>query len=322
MKPGPVPLGSLDVAEPPAPQTPDRALALGRPHHRPLIGVALLAGAVLLFACLDAGVKYLTRTYNVPLVVGARYFVNLLLMLALVAPVQKRRLVETRRTGLVVLRAASLAAASLFVGLALQRMPVAETTAVNFLAPIAAVLLAGPVLGERIGRIGLAAALAGFAGMLLIVRPGSGLDVTGVAFALCAVCANATYQLLSGMLGRSERTTTLLFYTTLVGSGAFALMLPWSWGGSAPSWWQLLLFISLGMLGGLGHYLFTAAYRYATAPTLAPLNYLQLLWAGLLGWLFFGDLPDALAVIGMCIVAASGAAIAVFGSDARSRLAT
>ena len=280
------------------------------PHH-PLRGALLFTIGLLLFACLDTTTKYLSAHYEVPLIVGVRYIGNCLLMIALLAPTQGRQLIETKRTGLVLVRAGCLAAASLLVGLALQRMPVAETTAINFLAPMLVVLIAGPLLRERVGAWGWAAALGGFAGVLLIARPGSGLDALGIVFALGAVAANAAYQLLSRVLAGTERTITLLFYTALVGSLCFGVAMPLFWGGKAPSALELLLFLSLGVYGGLGHFLLTAAYRQAPASTLAPVNYLQLVWAGLLGWLVFGHVPDAVSLAGMAVIAASGLLIAL-----------
>jgi len=267
--------------------------------------------ALLLFACMDTTTKFLTGRYSVPMVVAVRYIVQCLLMVAVWGPSQGRQLVRTQRTSLVLVRAASLAAASLFMGLALQRMPVAETTAINFLSPMLVVLLAGPILQEQIGALGWAAVVTGFIGVLLIARPGGGLDLTGIAFALCAVCASVAYQLLSRVLARTEQTVALLFYSALLGSIGFGIFLPWSSDGVSPSFSEWLLLLSMGLTGGLGHFLFTAAYRHASASLLAPMTYIQLLWAGLLGWTVFGHVPDHLSTIGMAVVAASGVMIAL-----------
>lgn len=276
----------------------------------PLRGAALFILGLFLFACMDTTTKYLAGSYNVPLIVAIRYIGNALLMLALFAPRHGAELVTTDRTGMVIVRAACLAAVSLLVGLALQRMPVGETTAINFIAPLIVVLLARPLLGERIGLLGWAAALLGFGGVLLIVRPGSGLDGVGVLLVLSAVAANAGYQILSRSLAATEQTIAMLFYTALFGSILFGIALPWTFHGRAPSPFELLLFASLGFYGGLGHYLFTAAYRHAPAAILAPMTYLQLVWAGLLGWLVFGHVPDGLGLAGMAIVTMSGLMIA------------
>jgi len=275
----------------------------------PFRWVVLLVFAVLLFACMDTSTKYLAAFYAVPLIMAVRYGVNLLLMVVVLGPSQGRRLYRTQRTGLVVIRAACLVVGSLFLGWALQRMPVAETTSIIFLGPMLVVLVARPVLGETIGVLGWVAVIAGFAGVLLIVRPGAGLDLVGVAYLSVAAAASNAYNLLSRILARIESTTAMLFYTALAGSVAFAVLLPWSFGGPPPTPWQLTLLLGLGAFAGLGHFLFTAVFRYAPALLLAPINYLQLVWAGLLGWLVFRHVPDVLTLVGMAIVAASGVTV-------------
>jgi drug/metabolite transporter (DMT)-like permease len=201
------------------------------PPHHPLRGVSYFMAGVFLFACMDTATKYLTSHYAVPLVVAVRYTVHCLLMVAVLAPVQGRKLVETQRTAMVLVRAACLAVASLCFGLALQRMPVAEASAIVFLSPLLVVLMAGRLLDEQVGPLSWTAAVAGFAGVLLIARPGGGLNAAGVVFALCAAGLTAVYQLLSRVLSSTERTVPLLFYTALVGAVFFGALLPWFWGG-------------------------------------------------------------------------------------------
>lgn len=167
----------------------------------PLRAVLLVMAAVLLFACMDTATKYLTVSYPPPVVIAARYAVQCLLMLVLLAPGHGRRLVATQRTGLVVVRAGCLAAASLIMAIAFHRLPVAEATAIVFLSPLLVVLISARMLREKVGAAGIAAAVAGFAGVLLIARPGAGLDPVGVACALCGAVLIAGYQLLS-RLGR------------------------------------------------------------------------------------------------------------------------
>lgn len=279
-------------------------------HQNAFKGFLLLAAGLLLFACMDSTTKYLAGHYNVPFVVAMRYILHCLVMVAVLAPRHSTQLIKTQRTGLVVVRSLSLCVASLFVGLSLQRMPVAETTAISFLAPMLVVVVSS-ILGERIGFIGWIAVVMGFMGVLLIARPGSGLDMLGVIFALFGAAANATYQLLSRVLSSTEKAVTMLFYTALIGSICFGLTLPWFWEDKIPSTLEFVLFLGMGLFGGLGHYLFTLAYRHAPASLLAPMLYLQLLWAGLLGWIIFDTVPDGLSVLGMSIVAASGLLIAL-----------
>ena len=289
---------------------PGGAAGAAAPQH-PLVGVALFLFGLFLFACMDSTTKYLAERYDVPLIVAVRYAVNFLLLVSLAAPTRGKMLVATNRTGLVFVRGSCLAGASILVGMALQRMPVAETTAITFLAPMIVVLIARPVLGERIGALGWMAVVGGFLGVLLVLRPGSGLHAAGVAFALAAVATNAGYQMLSRLLADSERTLAMIFYSVLIGTIAFGIAAPFFWGGPRPGPIEIAMFLSLGVYGGLGHYLFTYAFRRAPASVLAPMTYFQLLWATLLGWLLFGHLPDAVSVAGMAVIAASGLVIAL-----------
>lgn len=280
-------------------------------QSRAFQGFLLAASGLLLFACMDATTKYFTARYNVPFVMAMRYLSQLSLMVIVLAPRHAQQMVTTQRTGLVLLRAASLTMGSLFVGLALQRMPLAETTAINFLSPMLVVLLASPLLSERIGFWGWVAALGGFLGVMIIVRPGSGLDPIGVMYSLLGVGVGAAYQILSRVLAPSEKAVAMLFYTALLGAICYGFGLIWFWEDRTPSTIEILLLLSMGLTGGLGHYLFTLAFQYAPASVVAPTTYLQLLWAGLLGWLVFHNVPDHWSLVGMAIVAASGVVIAV-----------
>lgn len=119
---------------------------------------------------------------------------------------------------------------------------------------------------------------------------------------------------------KTETTLSLLFNTALIGAIGFGIFLPWFWAKETHTFWEVLLFLSMGITGGLGHFLFTAAYRYSPASLLAPLNYLQLLWAGLLGWIVFGHIPEQLSFLGMCLVALSGVMIALKSREPKHRL--
>lgn len=269
-------------------------------------GIVLTLIALFFFASMDTTIKYLAESYNIPLIVAIRYIVNTLFIVAIFAPRQGKTLIKTQRTGLVLIRAASLTIMSLLVGFALKVMPVAEMIAISFLSPLLVALLARPLLGETIGFLGWLATLVGFTGVMFIAQPGNGLATSGIMLMLLAVIVNTFYQLLSRLLAASETTLALLFYASFFGALVFGLTLPWAWYGMKPSHLQLVLFISTGITGGIGHYLFTAAYRYAPATVIAPITYFQLLWAGLFGWLVFNHVPSSWSILGMILVIASG----------------
>jgi drug/metabolite transporter (DMT)-like permease len=283
----------------------------GGGHASALKGVLLVMLSVVSFAMGDILTKYLTTRHDVPLVLAVRYVVNLTLLVAVFAPTQGRSLVRVQRRGLVLVRAACLVGASLAMGFALRVMPVGETVAIVYLSPFMVMLLAVPLLGEKIGLPGWLAAAAGFAGILLIVRPGGGLDPGGVALALLTAAGSAVYALLSRVLSRTETTGALLVSMAGFGAVTFCAMLPFGWDGRLPGLADAALMVALGGLTALGHVLFTVAHRLAPASALAPVSYLQLVWVGLLGWLVFGHVPDAVTITGMALVVTAGIAVAL-----------
>lgn len=265
---------------------------------------------MLLFALGDVATKYLTERYPVSVVIAMRYLVSLALLLALAWPRVGSALWRTERTWLVVLRGGVLSLASLTLGLALRVMPVGETVAIMYLAPFAVMALAVPLLGERVTPLGWLLAVLGFGGVLLILRPGSGLDGWGVAFALAnAVCATV-FHLMTRQLSATESAISMLFHVTLVGAVAFTLAALPNLDGPLPGPTDLGLMALLGVLATSGHFLFSLAYREAPASLVAPVNYLHLVWAALLGWVFFSHVPDATTLLGMGLIVLSGASIA------------
>lgn len=275
-------------------------------------GAVLMALAVLMFACMDVTTKHMSLTYAVPMIVFLRYAGNLLALLAVFGPSRGRQLFVIHRRRLVLLRSACLASSSLFAALAFHRMPVAEAVSIVFLAPFGVMLLAGPLLGEKVGLLQWLAALAGVAGVVLIARPGSGLDPYGVVFALITAASGIVYNMLSRSLSRSETTEAMLVWTALVGTLVFGAALPWFLPKSLPSLTDCALFAAMGCLATAGHFLFTQSFRVAPASFVSPINYLQLVWSGILGLVVFGHMPDLPALAGMALIALGGVSAALW----------
>lgn len=280
------------------------------PEARPIFGIGLMLLAVLCFAALDATSKTLSQTFAVPLLVWARYTFHCLLMLLFLAPALQFKLVATRRPRLQVMRALMLVGTTGFAMMSFRTMPLAEATAILFVAPLAVALLAGPLLGEQIGRARWIVVVAGFCGMLLVARPGGAMSAAGIAWSLAAAACYTIYQIQTRMLSPSEDTWTLLFYTALVGTVVMSLGLPLFWAGPRPTPLQALMIASLGIYGGTGHFLLIRAFRHAAASALSPFLYAQLIWAALFGWLFYRHVPDGISIAGMAIIAGSSIAMA------------
>ncbi len=275
--------------------------------------IGVFVAALFLFACVAVTNKYLAASYSVLLLTWLRFCIQWLGMSAILVPKEGRKLLAAQRKGLVIVRGACMLIMMLLVTTALQRMPVAEVTAIQFLAPLLVTLLAKYLLKETVGSVRSGCVIAGFVGVLLIAHPGGELDPVGVICVLLAACMDAVYQLLSRLLGSTERSIVMLYYSALVSVIVLSLGLPGFWIDFQLSPLDAVLFLWLGLAGGVGHYLFTVAYRHTPASTLAPLNYLQLFWAGLLGWLIFGQLPSAMSLLGMAIIVVSGIVAAVYG---------
>jgi len=232
-------------------------------------------------------------------------------MLVMLGPALRTRLFRTRRPGMHLVRGLLLLSTSLCGVAAFQRMPLAEATAIIFASPVIVVLLARPILGEKIGALRWLAVLLGFGGVLLVARPGSGLVPEGIAFALAAAVVYALYQILTRKMSSTESPVTLLFHTALIGSALTTAALPWMNHGPDPSTPDYLAMGAMGVLAGCGHFLLTRAFREAPASLLSPLLYVQLLWATLFGWLVFDQLPDRIALGGMLVIGVAGVLIAI-----------
>lgn len=272
----------------------------------PLKGVALVVAATLLFATGDTLGKHLSMIYAATLILSARYLINLVLVLGTMWPRHRSAVWATNRTGLVLLRGLLLAVATVTMLLSLRVMPVAETVALIYITPVLLMLASGPILGERVPMIGWICAALGFAGVLLIARPGSGLDTWGVTLCLLNAVLGTGYHLLTRILTRTETTMALLFHTALVGSVLSVGLTLILRTEALPSAADAGLILAYGTCATVGHLLLTSAYREAPASTLAPVNYMHIAFATVLGWLVFQQIPDALGFAGMALIAVAG----------------
>ncbi|MBS0327964.1 MAG: DMT family transporter [Proteobacteria bacterium] len=282
-----------------------------RAAHALRHAVPLYVLAGLCLSSLDATAKYLVRDHSLLIVVWARYAGQMVVVTPFAWHRSGGSFWRTRSVGLQLLRSLFLLCATLGFWGGLRYLPLAEASSVTFLAPIIVVALSWPVLGERATRARRVASVVGFAGILVLLRPGSAVMHPAVVLLLAAAFSNALYQLLTRrLLGDSMHTT--LFYSASVGTVALTLSLPWAIGGEHAGAGALAALLALGVFAGLGHWLMTRAYLQAPASLLSPFTYLQILWATAFGFLFFGQHPDAVSAAGMAIVIASGVLLAAW----------
>jgi drug/metabolite transporter (DMT)-like permease len=275
-----------------------------------LKAIGLLLVAVALFSGLDTTAKYLiTREgLGVGQVVWARCIGQFLLLLVLVpgfGVMSTKALFTTNRLSLQLIRSLLMAATTVFNFLALEYLRLDQTVTIVFLAPLVVALLAGPLLGEWVGRKRFIAILVGFIGVLIAVRPGLGGIHPAVLYSFAGMLAYAVFIILTRHMAHFDPPIVTLFYSIFAGtfgSIPFA-MADWQTPPDALSW---ILLCSLGLLGGLGHWLFLHAYRLAPASSVAPFLYTQLLTMVAFGYAVFGDLPDFWTLAGACLIVGSG----------------
>ena len=270
---------------------------------RRALPLVLLAG--LLFSTLDATAKYLVQDHGLFLVVWARYAGQMLIVTPVIWQRGGPGFWRTRHLRMQLLRSLCLVTATLSFFGALRFLPLAEGTAISFLAPMFAIVLSMPVLGERPTRARWIASIAGFAGILILVRPGSAVFHPATGLLVLAAISNAMYQLLTRRL-QNDTPYTTLFYSALVGTVILTLMLPFSVTVDRFAWDEAHFLVVLGLFAGLGHWALTTAFLRAPASLIAPFTYFHMVWATLWGYLVFGQLPDGLSALGMAVIVASG----------------
>ncbi|NBJ12229.1 DMT family transporter [Microvirga arsenatis] len=290
------------MAETVSPSVPASTLAQRRNR---LTGIALMCAALFCFSCLDATAKWLNRSVDPMVTVWARYMSAALLTFAVVNPRTQPGALRTRRLTLQLIRSFLLFASTLCNFLALQYLQLVETQSIIFATPLLVALLAGPILGERIGWQRLAAIAVGFAGILVIARPGLGTMHPAALLSLAGSVAYAFYNIVTRMLAGSDSIATTTLYSSLAGIVFVTPVLPWIWTTpSSPLVWFLLA--TTGFYGAFGHWLLVLAHARAPAAILAPFIYTQIVWMLVLGYLLFGDWPDPWTFVGAGIVIASG----------------
>ncbi|WP_312452599.1 DMT family transporter [Stutzerimonas nitrititolerans] len=287
-------------------------------RHQSLYGVLLILLSGILLASHDGLSKYLTQLYPVFLVVWARYLAQVVLMLGMFAPRMGRRVFHTLRPWPQLLRGLSLVSVSIMFISGLRYIPLAEATAVIFLTPLM-VTVASALLGERVSHSQWLAVGVGLLGVMIIVRPGGALFTPAVLLPFGAAISFTVYQLLTRRLSGTDHPVTSNFLSSLVGFLVMSVLVTFNW--RTPSVYDAVLMASLGLMAMSGHLVLTQAFRYASAASLAPFTYGQIVFAGIVGFIAFGHIPDVEAIAGMTVIIASGLCMAYVQSRQASRSA-
>jgi len=280
--------------------------ALTDPRHR-LKAIGLMALATLCFAALDASAKYLVAVKDVPVseVTWLRFVAHVVFSAIALWPFALRPSLRSALPTLQLFRSLVMVGSTAFNFVALRYLQLDQTVTIFFLTPLLVAALAGPVLNEWAGWHRMVAILVGFGGVLIVMHPGFGTLHFAMLFALAATLSYALYNLATRYLAHFDPPAVTQTYSPLAG---VVLMLPlallsWQWPADAFTWGLLA---SLGLWGGLGHWLLILAHRNAPAPVVAPFIYLGLISMSLLGYLIFGDVPTLWTLSGGAVVILSG----------------
>lgn len=273
------------------------------------VGIALHVCGLWVLSSLDASGKLLVMA-GVPVLMLAwfRYVGHIVLMGIFVLPRRGRSLFKTQSLGRQLQRSVLMIATTLLFFKVLSLVPLAEGTAMNFMAPLLVMVLAPWLLGERPRWHRWAGVLLGFVGMLIVVRPGGQLSTEGAIWGVVTAVAFALFQISTRRVAADDPLTSN-FYGGLTGALVLTALLPFFWQQLDLAPWQWALLLSTGLTGFAGHWLQITAYSKTGATLLAPFNYLQIVSATTLGWLVFGQLPDATTASGMALICAAGLAV-------------
>lgn len=281
------------------------------PAARPLVGILLLIVSMWSLNTLDASGKWVMGL-GMPLLVfcWVRYLVHFAVVLAVVLPTRGLRALRSTKPKMQLVRGCAMLASTLTFFTALKYLPQAQATAIVFLAPLIMLSVAPLILKEPVRRSRWIAALIGFCGVLIVIRPSAGLDSFGVIAGLATACLFAAQHLATRMLAGEDSVTTILWSGVIGTIGLsvampFALPLAWPFMQELTVW-QWTVMLSTGVTGGLGHFLQIMAYRRAPASLLAPFIYLQITGAAAWGWLIWDQLPDPLTWLGIGVIGACG----------------
>jgi drug/metabolite transporter (DMT)-like permease len=281
------------------------AVALRR---QPLLGLAYMAVAILLFSAMDAAAKWLTTGYSVVEIALLSRLLSPFLSLGVALHQGGIRTLHTRHPGWHIARAAANGVTLVTFFAALITLPLADTVAITFVSPLIMCALAVPMLKEHVGPRRWIAIVIGFAGVLVITQPSGVGFGPGAALALAAALGSAFEITLTRRMSATESSHTILFWSSTLMLVAFGSVVPFTW--TTPSLADLPAVAVLAISGSCAQFCLVQAFRYGEVSLLAPIEYSALIWATLFGYLFWGDLPTPTVLGGVAIIVASSAYVA------------
>lgn len=281
------------------------------------LGILYVLASTFFFNVLNVTAKWLTADYSVIEITFFRSLFAFLPCLVFVLAGPGFRSLRTGRLGLHALRGIGGLGSMLLAFTAYGLMPIADAVAISFASPLFLTALSVPLLGERVGIHRWSAVIVGFLGILVMARPAGMGENLGFLAAVTGTVLNALILVSVRRLGRTEAPITIIFYQALVATAGSILLLPFGW--KTPDLADFALFGGMGLMGAIGHFCQTQAFRFAAAALVAPFNYAGLIWATLFGFLVWHDVPGPATILGGLVVIGSG--LYILYRETRKRVA-
>jgi drug/metabolite transporter (DMT)-like permease len=263
---------------------------------------------MFVLSVMDALVKWLAADYHFLQVLFFRNFFAFVPMFAAAAYERNLRSVLPRRPVRHIWRSGLMIAASLSFFYGLSRLPLVDCVMIGFAAPVFMTALSVPLLGERVGARRWAAVLLGFLGVIAILRPDLGVPDLPTLVVTASAVLYAMAMIMTRTLAREEPSLSLVFVYSCMATVATGVTMPFVW--VAPVWSDAPLLFLVGLLGGFGQILIVHAYRRAPVSTLAPHEYMVLVWAGAFGYFIWNEVPTTGLIIGGVLLIGGGLALA------------
>lgn len=274
------------------------------PARQALIGIVSMTGAIALFSIMDVMIKLLSDDYGTVQIYFFRSALALIPAWIVLRSEGGLAAMRTQRLGFHIFRSCVSMSFLLCFFYALSLLPLADLYAITFAAPLFITAISVPMLGERVGPRRWAAIGVGFVGVLVILRPGGEVFSFGGLIGLVSSLLFSFSMIFTRQLSRTESNGAIVTYFALTSSVLAGIAMPFAWVWPTIGGWALL--VAVGLVGGVGQILITHAFRSAPVAVVSPFQYTSILWGLTLGYGFFGDLPDAIMLVGAAIVVASG----------------
>ena len=269
-----------------------------------LKGIAIMIAGVALLTANDAVSKYLTQSHAVGQVICLRQAATLLVIVPYVMAVTGWGALRVTSWPGQIVRGLLFVANAAFIVLALSLLPLATVITIIFVSPIITAAVSMPMLAERVSRQRWLAIAGGFAGVLIVLRPGGAGFEWALLIPVAAAIANSLRDVVTRRISRTETSIAILFWSTLIVMAAGALTAPFGWQpvtATAAAW-----FVVAGVFNASAHFLLIEGLRLGEAAAVTPVRYTSLIWATVIGYVVWSELPDAWVVAGSAVIIASG----------------